>query len=155
MKNITSFRLFIIFISLFLVSSLFPLHASASDSGVVKPKENKDAYADIEKKWGIKAVVIRLTGSDHFLDFRFRVTNAEKAQPVLNKQKKAFLKDQETGKVYSVPVTKIGTLRSTAVKPKENRQYFILFANSDKAIKKGKKVSVIIDEFKVENLTVE
>ena len=103
-------------------------------------------------------MAIRLTGVDYFVDFRYVITDPEKAKTVLRRgkqNKEVYLLDQKTGKKFPVPVTKIGPLRATTLSPKKGRQYTILFSNVGKSIKKGDKVSVIIGKFKVENLTVE
>jgi len=139
-----AFFLFMMAISL-PVFSAEAKQAATADEGMVR----------LEEKWGIKPLTIRLTGADHFLDFRFLVLDSEKAKPVLERGKKAYLMDQGSGKVFNVPVTKLGPLRGTTVKPKEGKQYIILFGNSDKSIHRGSRVSVIIGEFKAENLMVQ
>ena len=63
--------------------------------------------------------------------------------------------DQESGKVYNVPVTKLGPMRGTTVQPKRGKQYFILFNNSDMGIRRGSRVAIVIGDLKLENLTVE
>lgn len=117
-----------------------------------------EKYKTLVTRWGVKPVAIRLTGADYFVDFRYVIVDPEKAKAVLSRgkqNKEIFLLDQQTGKKFSIPVTKVGPLRSTTLSPKKGRQYTILFSNTGKSIKKGNKVSVIIGEFKVENLTVE
>ena len=49
----------------------------------------------------------------------------------------------------------IGALRSTTVKPEANRVYFILSSNAGDLIKSGSKVSIVMGNFKAENLLVE
>lgn len=112
-------------------------------------------YDQVENEFGIRPLTIRLTGADHFLDFRYLVVDAEKARQVLHRNKKAVLQDQETGETYHVTMTKIGAMRGTTTDPKPGSRYFMLFTNSEKSIKRGNKVSVIIDECRVEDLTVE
>lgn len=112
-------------------------------------------YSELERRWGVQPVALRLTGGGHFVDFRYRVTDAEKAKPILSRDVKAYLEDHESGKVLTVPVTKLGTMRGTTVQPKEERQYFILFANTGKLVEQGRRVSVIVGDFRVEGLTVE
>lgn len=110
---------------------------------------------ETEEKWGVRPLHVRLSASDHFLDFRYRVTDSKKAETVLSRKEKAFLIHEKTGKVFSVPVTKLGPLRATAVEPKEDRNYAILFGNPDKSITKGDRVTVVIGEYRAEHLTVE
>jgi len=138
-----------------LILMLMVLTLPAFGTEEKKVGEPSEEFVQVIDRWGVKPLNIRLTGADHFLDFRLLVTNSEKAKPVLERGKKAYLLDQASGKVFSVPVTKLGPMRGSTVQPKEGKQYIFLFANSDKSIQRGSKVSVVIDDFKVENLTVQ
>ena len=108
----------------------------------------------LEDKWGLKAVSIRLTGADHFVDFRYRVTDPLKAADLTGGRKSPYLIHQPTGKVLAVPITKLGPLRSKAVRPKKGRQYVILFNNSPRIVGRGDKVTVVIGDFRSEELRV-
>jgi len=53
----------------------------------------------------------------------------------------------------SVPsMPKVGSLRAKGNQP--DRDYFILFSNPNGIVKKGSKVTIIADDFKVEHLVV-
>ena len=119
------------------------------------PMTSSSDFADLEKQWGVRPLTIRLTGADHFLDFRYLVTDSEKAKPVLSRNNQAYLMDQASGRVFNVPVTKIGPLRGTNRYPKAGKQYFVIFSNNGKQIHRGSKVSVIVGDFRAENMTVE
>ena len=108
-----------------------------------------------EEKWGIKAVSIRLTAADHFVDFRYRITDAEKAMKVLGKNEDAFLIDEKSGKALPVPVTKIGPMRATKYKPQEDKVYVVMFQNVNKMIQRGSRVTVAIGDFRAKDLVVE
>jgi hypothetical protein len=140
-------------LSVFLLAAVLVLPVFGAEEK--KAAEPAERFAQVEEKWGVKPLNIRLTGSDHFLDFRILITDSEKAKPVLDRGKKAYLMDQESGKIFNVPVTKLGPMRGTTVQPKEGKQYVILFSNSDKSVQRGAKVAVVIGDFKAENLTVE
>jgi len=119
---------------------------------------SKNKYQVLEDQWGVRPASIRLTASDYFVDFRYKIIDPEKSKAVLSRSKEnreVYLLVQKTGKKFPVPVTKVGPLRSTTLSPKKGRQYTILFSNVGKSIKKGDKVSVVIGKFKAENLTVE
>jgi hypothetical protein len=89
------------------------------------------------------------------LDFRYRVLDAEKAAPLFDRKNKAHLIDQATGAKFLVPESpKVGALRTTRP-PQVGKNYFIIFANPGKYIKKGNTVTVVVGDFKVENLVVE
>ena len=109
----------------------------------------------MEETWGIEILGVRSTAANYMLDFRYRVIDAEKANPLFRRKSRPQLIEQETGAqmgVYSSPKT--GPMRTTNM-PKNDRNYFILFANPGKQIKVGNKVTVVIDDFKAENITVQ
>lgn len=110
---------------------------------------------ELEAKWGIRPLSIRQTADGHMLDFRYRITDAEKASPLFHPTIKPLIIDEETGAVMAVPnVPKVGSMRSTK-KPLQDRDYFILFANPNKHIKPGHKVTVVIGDYKAAHLLVE
>ena len=121
----------------------------------------KDAAAPVAKpnplaeKWGIEITALRMTAYNHMVDFRFRVLDAKKADSLFVRQTKPYLLDQKTGKVLAVPNTaKIGPLRNSNT-PQEGRIYWMFFGNHTGLVQAGNKVTVVIGEFKVENLVVE
>jgi hypothetical protein len=154
---------------LFLWSAMFLFPVAGKAGGVEQagppvkqetqmPQKGEAAKPENEpfvQKWGVEPLVVRLTASDHFLDFRFRVVDPGKATTVLSRKEKAFLIDQKTGKALQVSVTKIGALRGTSKQAKEGRSYVILFTNTDALVRKGDKVTVVVGDFRVENLIVE
>lgn len=110
---------------------------------------------ELEKKWGIRPLSIRQTADGHMLDFRYRITDAEKASPLFSPKIKPLIIDEDTGAVMAVPtVPKVGSMRSTR-KPLQDRNYAILFANPQKHIKPGHKVTVTIGDYRAEHLVVE
>ena len=111
--------------------------------------------ASLEEVWGVKILGIRSTAADYMLDFRYRVVDAEKAKPLFRRKARPQVIDQTSGArmgVYSSPKT--GPMRSSDI-PKVDRNYFIMFANPGRHIEVGNKVTVVIDDFRVENLTVQ
>ena len=102
---------------------------------------------ELEKKWGIRPLNIRQTADGNMLDFRYRIIDEKKAAPLFSPQIKPILIDEDTGAVMAVPtVPKVGAMRSTR-KPLKDRNYFILFANPQKRIKPGHKVTVTIGDY--------
>jgi hypothetical protein len=71
------------------------------------------------------------------------------------KQINPYLIDQGTGQKLSVARTRLGPMRQTAIRPVAGRNYAILFGNTNKVVKVGSKITVVIGDFKVENLVVE
>jgi len=111
--------------------------------------------ASIGEKWGIEITSLRLTSNDHMLDYRYRVLDADKATDLFKRQIKPYLIHQETGQVMAVPETaKLGPLRNSNI-PQEGKIYWMFFGNAGKLIQAGDKVTVVIGEFRVEDLVVE
>ena len=129
------------------------LHSKSNPAPQVVPEP-----PGIEETWGIEIQGIRYTAGGYMLDFRYRIKDPEKAAYILDRRNKAYLIDQSTGARFAVPApAKVGPLRQTTRtgKPIANRTYFIFFANPGQYIKPGSKVSVVIGDIKIENLTVE
>lgn len=132
-----------------ILSALTPWAVAAADasSAAVVP--------DSEKNFGIKVVSLRPTAGGRMLDLRFRVVDPEKAKAVLNKSKRAYLLDGNTGKTLPVPVTKAGAMRQTTLNPEKDRVYFMLFANPGGLVKEGGSVSLVIGDFRKDDIIVE
>ena len=132
-----------------LLSLLF-IGCSTMQTGVLTQTQAED----LEQRWGVKPVAIRVVGGDHFIDFRYRVLDPDKAATLLSRKNTPYLIDEVTGKVHTVPVTKLGPMRASAVKPKADKNYVVLFGNPDRGIKKGSRVTVVIGDFRAEHMTV-
>jgi hypothetical protein len=130
-------------------------------SGCATTKENQNlSTADekpplsMEEQYGIKIQGIRLIGAGRFLDFRYKIIDAEKALPLMGSSAKPPLIDQESGSKLGVPSSpKVGSMRQKTRQPIAEKIYFILFANPG-VVKPGGKVTVVIGDFKAENLVV-
>jgi hypothetical protein len=111
-------------------------------------------HAAFEETWGIRVEGIRQSAAGYMLDFRYRVLNAEKAAPLFDRQTKPYLIDQTSGKKFQVPnPPKTGPLRSSNP-PQDDRVYAIFFGNPGTYIRPGSKVTVVIGDFRVEDLLV-
>jgi len=118
----------------------------------------KTVKESLEEKWGIRIESLRLSAAGNLLDFRYRIIDPERALPLVDRRNEAYLIDQESGTTLSVPSgAKVGPLRQTVRygKPKQDRIYFVLFANPGGIVKAGSKVTVVIGEFTAGNLVVQ
>ena len=117
--------------------------------------ENDAEAIKLAEQWGIEVTSIRLSTHDHMIDYRYRVLDAEKATDLFKRQIKPNLIHQETGKVLAVPETaKLGPLRNSNT-PQEGKIYWMFFGNAGKLVHAGDKVTIVIGDFRVENLVVE
>ncbi len=134
--------------------------AVAADDGrqpetnnVTEPAETEPV--DMAEVWGIEVSSIRLTANNHMIDFRYRVLDPAKAGELFVRQNKPALVHQETGKVLAVPATaKTGPLRNSN-NPQQGRIYWMFFGNAGNLVETGDRVTIVIGEFRVENLAVE
>lgn len=111
--------------------------------------------AAVSGDWGIEILAIRQSAAGYMLDMRYKVIDAEKAIPIFDRKVRPYLIDQASGAKFAVPnPPKTGPLR-TSDRPQAGRNYFIFFANPGRFIKPGSKVTVVIGDFRAENLTVE
>ena len=109
----------------------------------------------LEDRWGIQIKGIRLSAAGYMLDFRYRVVDPEKAGPLFKRQIKPYLVDQANGAKFIVPTTaKLGPIRNSN-KPQSGRTYFMFFANPGRYVKAGNKVTVVIGDFRAEDLVVD
>jgi hypothetical protein len=111
----------------------------------------------LAEKWGVEVNGISRTAGGYMLDFRFRVVDAKKALPLFDHRTKPYVVAQKSDIKLPVPVaSKVGAFRPTnrGKNIKADKSYYMIFANPDNYAKPGDRVSVIIGDFRVENLTV-
>ncbi|MFZ5530315.1 MAG: hypothetical protein ACOY4U_04600 [Pseudomonadota bacterium] len=115
------------------------------------------AHHGLEEALGIKIAGIRLSAAGYMIDFRYRVTDPAKAAPLLDRKIKPYLFDEGGGAQLAIPDTpKLGQLRSSGrSKVMPDRNYYIMFANPGRYLKPGSKVTLVLGDLKVENLSVE
>jgi hypothetical protein len=149
-ETLTIICLIIIFFPFFLF--IDPTHSVQESLQEATPvKEN----VQLREQWGIEIASLRLTAAGHMVDFRYRVIDPIKALPLFDRKRKPILIDQVSGMKLNVPVApKVGSLRQKTMKPEVGRIYFILFGNPG-IVQEGSKVTLVIGDVKIENLTVE
>jgi hypothetical protein len=107
------------------------------------------------KQWGVDDVAVRATASGILIRFSYRVVDARKAALINDKTKSPYLIDEKTGLALQIPAMEnIGLLRQTAA-PVNGREYWMVFSNKGKFIKRGSRVDVMIGSFRIEGLVVE
>ena len=122
---------------------------------VVADAETRKALLD---KWGVEVNGVRLAARGYMIDFRFRVLDVDKALPLFDPRIQPYLLTEGTNIKLPVPVgEKVGAFRTTnrGKNITADRDYYMLFANPDSYVKPGQKVSVVIGEFRVEDLTLQ
>jgi hypothetical protein len=109
----------------------------------------------VKRQWGVDVLGVRSTAAGYMLEFRYRVVDAEKARPLFERRTKPLLVDEASGATFAVPTPpKTGALRSSNP-PLAGRTYWMVFANPGGYVKPGRRVSVVIGEFRADGLVVQ
>lgn len=135
------------------------ISVSSSVVATQPPSQSRNWHARegmrFQRNWGVDIVGVRPVSSGYMLNFRYRVVDTEKAKLLNDKRSKAYLLDEATGNILGVPIMEnLGELRQKAA-PELNHTYFIMFGNPGKLVKSGSRVSVVIGDFRVDNLVVD
>lgn len=138
-----------ILVGVLLTSCFFP---AAVGAAVLKQEK---VVHSVREKWGIEVTSLRMAVAGHMIDFRYRVLDSKKAATLFVRSNKPYLIDQASGKVLAVPnLGKVGPLRTSDV-PQQGRIYWMFFGNGAGLVQPGSKVTVVIGDFRMENLVVQ
>jgi hypothetical protein len=143
--------LFLLFIFTVILSPVFGEEVNKGDDNSVKA-----GHAVLRDKWGIEILRLKITAAGHILDLRYRVIDPVKSFPVFDTKIKPVLIDEQSGRdlsIYTAP--RIGGMRQKSRRPESGRVYFILFSNPAGLVKEGDKVTLRIEDVKVEHIRVE
>jgi hypothetical protein len=109
----------------------------------------------LKRTWGIEVLGVRLATSGWMLTFRYKVLDPDKAKVLLDPKSTAYLVDESSGARLAVPAMEnIGELRQTKDMG-YGREYFIMFGNGNRVVRRGAKVDVVIGNFHADGVTVE
>jgi hypothetical protein len=113
----------------------------------------------VAAKWeahGIQIVRVQPAVKGLMLDLRYRVTDPEKARELLKQTTPLSLVDQASGAVLPVPnMAKVGKLRAIPVSDDTQKVYWVFFNNPGGMVKTGSKVTLVIGDVKIKDITVE
>jgi len=135
-----------------------PTTVSNSGSGPASPsaadwRARQGLY--YKRNWGVEIIGVKPVSSGYMLSFKYRVLDPEKAKLLNDRQTRAFLRDEATGNVLSVPAMEnVGELRTGAA-PIADRTYFMIFGNPGKLVTSGSRVSVVAGAMHVDGLIVD
>ncbi len=132
--------------------------AEAEKQRLARIQPNPELSKVLRDKWGVEVIGINLTSAGYMLDFRFRVVDADKALPLFDHRIKPYVVADKSDIKLPVPMApKVGAFRPTnrGKNIKADKTYYMVFGNPDSYVKPGEKVSVVIGDFRAENLTVQ
>ena len=140
----------------FAVTALPVSRAEAGlDTSAAAQKRHPREKTFMKREWGVEIVFVRQTSAGYMLEFRYRVLDADKAEPLFDRQVKPVLTHVESGARMIVPTpAKTGALRNSNP-PLDDHIYWMFFANPAKFVKPGDLVTIEIGDFVAENIVVE
>ncbi|MCP4455169.1 MAG: hypothetical protein GY809_27215 [Planctomycetes bacterium] len=124
---------------------------------VIPSPVDSEQARKLAEQWGVKLISLNLTSAGFMMDFRFRVLDADKALSLFDHRIKPYVVVERSNIKLPVPMAaKVGAMRPTnrGKNIKADKNYYMIFANPDRHVKRGEKVTVIIGDFKVEHLRV-
>jgi hypothetical protein len=128
--------------------------ASAPHSSLTPAGRHPREAALMKRRWGVEVLGVQQASGGYMLEFRFRVLDAKLAASLFDRKIRPQLIDSATGARVIVPSPeKVGELRNVNP-PEAGRNYWIMFANPGKFISPGRKVSVVIGDFRADGLIV-
>lgn len=105
--------------------------------------------------WGVDTLSVKLVESGELIRFSYRVVEPNRAKVLNDKKSEPMLVDTHAGVQLVVPsLDKIGQLRQSST-PVAGKAYWMAFSNKGRLVKRGDSVSVVIGQFRAENLLVE
>lgn len=111
------------------------------------------------QKWEANGILVErlsLSAGGVMVDMRYRITDFEKAQKVLNRSGSLALIDQKTGLILTVPnMAKVGKLRQLPKDNEPTRIYWMFFRNINGVAKKGSKLTLTMGDVKIKDIVVE
>ena len=137
-----------------LLAFMFLSGCAVRQTAEVDVQQAEKKTVSVQEQWGIEVQGISLSAAGHMLDFRYKVVDPGKAVPILKRGTKSYLIDQSSGAKIKVPITKLGALRQTTLKPEAGRIYFTIFANLGGLVKQGDKLTVVIGDMRIEDMVV-
>jgi hypothetical protein len=112
----------------------------------------------VSDAFGVEVQGARLSASGYVIDLRYRVLDAEKSRPLLDRKVRPVLVDETTGNRFYVPQPPVvGNLRQTS---RNNavavgKTYFMIFANPDQRLKAGSTVALYLGDQRFGNLRID
>jgi hypothetical protein len=132
--------------------------APAVPAAPATPVAGSAAPKWVSEAFGVEVQGARLSASGYVVDLRYKVLDADKAKPLMDRKVLPVLLDEATGNRYYVPQPPVvGALRQTArgnpVVP--GKAYFMIFANPDQRLKAGDSVTLYLGEQRFGQLRIE
>ena len=129
-------------------------------TGRVRAEEPADAAGPdlerIEREHGIRVDRVQLASAGYMIDFRYWVTDVDKAWALFRDSERRELVHTASGARMIVPAPAyVGPMSQTSEKPKRDRRYYVFFGNPGKHVKTGDSVTIYIGDVEIGPLQVQ
>ncbi len=136
-------------------SSPSPSRAHKNASPYRSAERSAYALRFYQLTWGVDSMAVKAVESGQMIRFSYRVLDAHKAKALNDKKATPYLIDEKARVKLVVPqMEKVGQLRQSST-PEEGKFYWMVFSNKGRFVKPGNRVSVVIGNFRVDELVVE
>jgi hypothetical protein len=110
----------------------------------------------IEREHGIRVDRVQLASAGYMIDFRYWVTDVDKAWALFRDSERRELVHTASGARMIVPAPAyVGPMSQTSEKPKPDRRYYVFFGNPGKYVKPGDSVTIYIGDVEIGPLQVQ
>lgn len=132
-----------------------PVPAASAPSPYQRKHVSKREELHYGVMWGVDSLVVKLAESGEIIRFTYRVLDEDKAKVLNDKKSDPYLLALNAQVKLVVPsLEKIGQLRQSST-PVAGKAYWMAFSNKGRLVKRGDSVSVVIGQFRADNLIVE
>ena len=126
--------------------------ASDEDAQAVRNPASAAPRSTLAERMGIEVSAVRLTLAGRAVDVRYKVLDPDRAARLADRNTKAFLIDQATGRRLALPGP---PRRPSAGKPAEGSSYFMMFASTGAPLKPGAKLALFIGDAREDDLVLQ
>jgi hypothetical protein len=109
------------------------------------PVQASDQKA-VQESVGIRILALRLKSANSLLDLRFRVVDSEKAAALFGRDRPHM--------IHLATGTKLHVTGPTATRLETDGIYDLLFANSNRDVKHGHLVNILVGDYRVQSIPV-
>ena len=128
------------------------VRAAMAHAGDVRSGTQAVSAQDFAARTGVKVTLIGVTGGGGMIEFRYQVVDPDKASLLLHQEeKRPILVAEDSGQTLAM----LSRPHSHKADLNLGGTYFFIMANTRSAIKDGTKVTIIVDDVRLEHVVAQ